>query len=173
MIASQTPSAQMRILRMNTTQVKRNSCKAVILDNDELLVVKKIDETGIYYVIPGGGQNWGEELHDTLKRECLEEVGIEPYEINELICIREFFGSKQTFPNANKQLHQIEFYFHCKVDRNKVCIGHEIDKKQIGIEWLKISNLKNERLFPEIIKDKIMKIMNNEDIKNIYVGSAD
>ncbi len=154
-------------------QKKRNSCKAVIINNKQVLCVKKEDEAGPYYVIPGGGQNWGEELHDALIRECIEEIGTKPIEIFELICIREFIGARQDFPNANKNLHQVEFYWHCSVARENVKTGNNPDAKQIGVEWLDIKNLEHIRLYPHAIKEKIINVNNKTRIGNIYVGAAD
>jgi len=156
----------------NQERIKRNSCKAIIIDDNQLLCVKKSDETGPYFVIPGGGQNWGEELEKTLFRECKEEIGTEPKEVLNLVCIREFLGNKQDFPNANKNLHQIEFYWHCSIDRNKVNMGENPDSKQIGIEWINIKEIDKTRLYPEIIKDRIKKITECKKIENIYVGAA-
>ena len=97
-----------------------------------------------------------------------------------LVCIREYLGFKQDFPNANKNLHQIEFYWHCKIRREDVKNGNNPDSKQIGIEWLKIEELEKFRIYPKIIIEKV-KILNEKMIdensirpsKSIYVGSAD
>ena len=50
----------------------RNSAKAVILKDNKLLAIEKVDRDGQWYLLPGGGQEFGETLIDALKRECLE-----------------------------------------------------------------------------------------------------
>lgn len=52
----------------------RNSAKAIIIQDDELLALKMEDKDGYYFILPGGGQEHGENLHETLKRECKEEM---------------------------------------------------------------------------------------------------
>ena len=41
----------------------RNSAKAVIVKDEKLLTVKIQENGGIYYILPGGGQEHGENLH--------------------------------------------------------------------------------------------------------------
>lgn len=41
----------------------RNSAKAVIIQEGKLLAIKKQDKEGYYYILPGGGQEHGENLH--------------------------------------------------------------------------------------------------------------
>ena len=52
----------------------RNSAKAVIIQNEKILLTKNKDDFGFFYLFPGGGQDHGEELKDAVKRECLEEL---------------------------------------------------------------------------------------------------
>ena len=53
----------------------RNSAKAIIIRNGQILCTKNRDLLEEFYLLPGGGQNHGEPLYETLKRECLEEIG--------------------------------------------------------------------------------------------------
>ncbi|MDF2682566.1 MAG: hydrolase [Brevibacillus sp.] len=39
----------------------RNSAKAVITQNEKILLTKNRDEFGFFYLFPGGGQDHGEE----------------------------------------------------------------------------------------------------------------
>jgi 8-oxo-dGTP diphosphatase len=69
----------------------RNFVKALIVQEGKLLVTKNNDEEGEFYLCPGGGQEHGETFHETLQRECMEEIGQE-VEIGELLFIREYIG---------------------------------------------------------------------------------
>src|SRR5262245_56058956 len=48
----------------------RVSAKAVIVRDDKLLVIAHRDADGEYFLLPGGGQERFESLHDALRREC-------------------------------------------------------------------------------------------------------
>lgn len=55
----------------------RNSAKALIIVDGKLLCTKNEDQWGFFYLLPGGGQNPGENLWDALRRECREEIAAE------------------------------------------------------------------------------------------------
>ncbi|WP_240420529.1 NUDIX domain-containing protein [Paenibacillus periandrae] len=122
----------------------RNSAKAVIFKDNKLLVIKLNDESGIYYLLPGGGQEVGGKLNETLIRECIEETGY-IVEVQELMFIRECF--------LDKNIHRVEFIFKCEIsDETKTLI---MDKNQIGYEWIDIDTIQNEPLFPAGLKKLI------------------
>lgn len=57
----------------------RVSVKAVILKDKKLLLVKEEDDE--FWSIPGGGVDYGENIHGALKRELTEELGVSEQEI--------------------------------------------------------------------------------------------
>ena len=54
----------------------RSTAKAIIIDNDKVLLNKCYDKfNGNYYSLPGGGQDKYESIYDAVIRECKEETG--------------------------------------------------------------------------------------------------
>ncbi|NBB78399.1 MAG: NUDIX domain-containing protein [Verrucomicrobia bacterium] len=130
----------------------RTAARALIITDNQLLTIKMRDRSGIFYILPGGGQRHGETLHEGLKRECLEEIGTE-VEIGPLLYVREYIGKNHEFRKAHHAFHQVENVFRCTLDDpGKIGPGSEHDKKQIGVEWIPLSELPNRRLLPEAIK---------------------
>ena len=130
----------------------RTAARALIIHEQKLLAIKMRDRSGIFYLLPGGGQNHGETLKEGLQRECLEEIGTE-VEIGELLYVREYIGKNHQFRNAHRAFHQVENVFRCTLPRpEEIGPGSELDKKQVGIEWLPLKELPNIRLLPEVIK---------------------
>ena len=96
----------------------RNSAKAIIIKNGCLLTQKNIDSEGDWYLLPGGGQNLGETLEETLRRECIEEIGID-VSVGRLRYIREYIGKNHEFSEHGGDLHQVEFMFECEFNEEQ------------------------------------------------------
>jgi ADP-ribose pyrophosphatase YjhB (NUDIX family) len=73
----------------------RVAAKAVIVQGGRLLVTENVDADGRWYLLPGGGQEPGEALPETLRRECREEVGAD-VEVGELLYVRDYIGRHLT-----------------------------------------------------------------------------
>ena len=55
----------------------KTGAKALVIRDGSILVQKKYRKKKKYYTLPGGTVEDGENLLDTLKRECLEEIDTE------------------------------------------------------------------------------------------------
>jgi 8-oxo-dGTP pyrophosphatase MutT (NUDIX family) len=148
----------------------RNSAKALIVDNNKVLAIKLRDKVGFWYTLPGGGQDPGETLVETLKRECFEEIGAE-VEIRELRFIREYIGGYHEFAETDGDVHAIEFMFECRLaDGAEPGSGIEPDPGQLGVEWLEISRLDKYRLYPLALRPLIGRY--GERDAPIYLGDV-
>lgn len=146
----------------------RNSVKAIIIKDLKILLTKNKDDLGVFYLLPGGGQEKGENMHDTLKRECLEEISSEVV-IKDIIFIREYIGKNHEFAQLDVDIHQIEYMFKCDlVSNNEPKNGCVPDTYQIGIEWIALKKLKELRIYPSILKKVINEDGNFEEIT--YLG---
>ena len=149
----------------------RNSAKAIIIKDGKLLTTKNQGKTWIFHLLPGGGQEFGETLHETLKRECREEIGGK-VEIGELLWIREYRGWKHEFAEFEQGEHTIEFMFMCSlksgVDEK---VASQPDTYQIGVEWIKIEAITKYRFYPQVLKP-LIKSINNRKVSPIYLGDV-
>lgn len=62
----------------------RVTAKALIFDEQNRLLVYKNKEG--HYEIPGGGWEYGETFEDCLRRELMEELGVQPAHISRPVC---------------------------------------------------------------------------------------
>lgn len=130
----------------------RTAARALIILDQKLLAIKMRDRTGVFYILPGGGQRHGETLREGLTRECLEEIGTR-VTVGELLYVREYIGKNHEFRNSHHAFHQVENVFLCSLpDPEGIGPGTEHDKKQIGVEWIPLEDLPACRLLPEVIK---------------------
>ncbi len=70
--------------------------RAVIMHEDELLVVKHPHNT-TFAALPGGHLEWGEDPRECLRREILEELGIEPI-LGRLLYVNTFMDGAHKQP---------------------------------------------------------------------------
>lgn len=148
----------------------RNSAKAIIIKDGKILFTKNKTENGVFYLLPGGGQEHGETLVEALKRECLEEVSADVV-VGELVFIREYIGKNHEFAELDSEVHQVEFMFKCKIiSGNTLSVGHVPDDWQIGFEWLDLDKLSDYRIYPK----EMLKYINSkgEFKKQVYMGSV-
>lgn len=133
----------------------RNSAKALIIEDGKLLCTKNSDQFGIFYLLPGGGQEPGETLPDAVKRECREEIGAE-IEVGDIVLIREYIGKHHAFAEWDAALHQVEFMFSCRLKPGTILqTGAVPDSMQIGYEWLDLKNIDHYRIYPERLKSAL------------------
>ena len=150
----------------------RNSAKAIIIHENQLLVVRHEDSEGAYFGLPGGGQEHGENLHDALRRECLEEIG-EEIEIGDLIFIREYIGKNHEFAIVHDLVHQIEYMFLCMLKEGFKTVENGIapDNGQIGVEWLPLEQLMNYKLYPQQMRKHLLHYLEGKKV-NTYLGDV-
>ncbi|MEM5016972.1 NUDIX domain-containing protein [Metabacillus indicus] len=149
----------------------RTASKAIILKNGNLVAIKKEDEQGYYYILPGGGQEQGENLHENLRRECLEEIGVE-VDIHELVFVRDYVGGNHGFDDNG--FHQLDMMFLCTIKEGQPepSAGTVPDDGQVGVEWLPVETLKDYRVYPITVRDEIMKLHAGEKPEKVYLGDV-
>ena len=91
-------------------------CRAVILHEGKLLVVRHVRDTS-FVALPGGHLEWGEEVIECMRRELLEELGVEP-RIGRLLYINTFIDTGQVQP--------IEFFFEIKNGKDYLFIDEKV-----------------------------------------------
>ena len=130
---------------------------AIIIENGHVLFVK--NEVDDYYYSVGGGVHLGENAEDAVKREVLEETGVE-YEIERLAFIHEnFFDGTGTLDGL--KCHEVAFYFLMKPRGSQELKSNSYSHLQ-GIReymhWLPIEKLKDYVAYPSFFAEKLLCI---------------
>jgi 8-oxo-dGTP diphosphatase len=156
---------------MSNHNQPRPAVKAVILKNDQLLVLEMRDELGIYYKLPGGGQERFETMEEALVRECAEEISLN-VKPDKLLWLADHIFNR---PHKTKsdEGHQTEAFFRCYIiDNAAPQAGHVPDDDQIGIAWLPLDQLVQHRLYPLALRERLSQLKNEDDDKfmALYLG---
>jgi len=148
----------------------RNSAKAVIVQNDKVLLTKNVDREGFFYLFPGGGQEKFETLQEAVIRECVEEIG-RPVQVEDLLFIREYIGRNHQFAEWDADVHQVEFYFRCSLSEAGAdgrFEGNNPDSNQVGVEWVELNRMEEIRIYPAALGVNLKQGV----FKSIYLGDT-
>ena len=148
----------------------RTSVKAVIIQNNQILLQIKRDALSQYAVLPGGGQHKGETLPEALRRECLEEINTE-VEVGELLFVRDYISDHHEFAEANGHVHELELLFACSLPEGyQPQAGEDPDPGQIGVSWVPLSQLEAVNLYPRVLHHYLQHL--DDPQRPIYLGDV-
>jgi 8-oxo-dGTP diphosphatase len=156
-------------MNMPAIRIKmRNSIKAIIVQDERLLVTRAADDLGDYYLLPGGGQEPDETMIDTLQRECLEEIRTRVV-VHDLRVVRDYIGKNHEFDH-DRYSHQVEMMFYCTLPEGAVpAMGRLPNDNQASVEWVPLKELSQYRLYPQTLRAVFADLESN---KRIYYGDV-
>lgn len=145
----------------------RNAVRALVLHDGQVLLLRKhYPDQGDRHALPGGGQEPGELLHESLQRECVEEIGT-TVEIVALNQVAEVFRKRER--NGGQYRHQVEFIFLCRVPSTyQARSGAKPDRHQVAVEWVGLQHLDHLDMRPYGTAGLIRRAM--LDLEAAYVG---
>lgn len=136
--------------------------RAVIIEDDKVLLMHRFKNGQEYWVFPGGGiDDTDQSLEDGLKRECLEELGV-VIEVEDLLM--------EKFYILDNLQGQIQYFYNCKIISGEVGTGTGPEWENRDIEkygtyevvWIPVSLLKDKTVYPFEVRDKIIDKFNKE-----------
>ena len=139
---------------------------AIIEENGCVLFVtsKGVD----YFYTVGGGVHMGEKAEDCIKREVLEETGIE-YEVDHLAMVVENFFTGNFGSVDKMDCHCLEFYFVMKSRGSQELKGNSInaDNEQEELHWIPIADLQKTNIKPSFLRERLPEILNTRQIIHV------
>lgn len=136
----------------------RTSC--VMLDHCKVLL--QYDDTGLTYVLPGGRPELHEDSSAALKREMIEELGIE-VKIERLLFVSENF-----FVDSGINCHEISFIYLANPvkswDEMSFKWPHHAKEGNLNIhfDWFDTDKLENIVLYPVFLRKALNQELPNE-----------
>lgn len=139
----------------------RNSAKALIIKDGKMAAIRINDGGDEWYIMPGGGQESGEQLSETVRREVTEELGLE-VEPKELAFVIEGV--------QGESFHRVDLVFLCEYIRPIENAELHSDTNQTGVEWLDIATLNTSKLYPSKLRRQIMNLYEGKPYR-VYLGN--
>lgn len=114
------------------------------------------------YALPGGNPDPDECLPEALRRELMEELGVE-VEIGEMALCGEVLWSEM----KKETLHMV---FNAKIGEG-LPVLNPVETTALEVVWLPFSDLEKRLMYPNVGKD-IQKYLNGT-LKSSYIGVID
>lgn len=141
----------------------RNSAKALIIRDGKMAAIRIRDANEEWYIMPGGGQEPEETLQETVCREVSEELGINVKCKELLFVVEGVYGER---------FHRVDLIFRCEFINELPHIALQYDTNQVGVEWLDISTLNLQQLYPSKLRRQIMNFCEGKPYK-VYLGNEE
>ncbi len=148
----------------------RPSAKAVVVrDGRVLLNRNRHPETGLeWFGLPGGGQQPGETLPDTVRREVSEETGVLVEPIR-LLWVSELIIMEGNDLGFSPEDHAIEVHFECRV-LGEAGAAVAPDDYQLDHRWLSGSELSSVDFRPTALAGAVEAHLRGDDSGPAYRG---
>ncbi len=143
-------------------KIVRIAASAVIIHDGKILLNRCPDGRGGSFLLgPGGGANHGEDLVDTVKREVMEETGLEVH-VGNLLFVEDLLTEKY---------RMFKFWFLCDLVGGELIETDEAKIEGIvNVGWYGKEELASEIVFPAPIKDLDWDDLKNGERKTEYFG---
>lgn len=138
--------------------------RAVIIDQDYILLCKTLDLPSSFYFLPGGHVEHGESVETSLLRELMEETGATSKIKRFLGCLEYSFE-----PGYSSICHNHEYNFIFEVELDAVKSNHKVPQLEAHIEllWIPLHELSEIDFRAEPLRELIPQWL-NLDINNAF-----
>ncbi|MDA3901236.1 MAG: NUDIX domain-containing protein [Spirochaetes bacterium] len=132
----------------------------LLIENGSLLMVCHKKNNRSYWLLPGGGVEYGETLQEALAREFEEELGIivEPKDL--------LFSIDSIAPSGKR--HIVNLVFSCSYLSGTYRLGS--DKRLFDFKFLSLAELSDVTIYPSF-KKQLIEYITGADNKRVYLGS--
>jgi ADP-ribose pyrophosphatase YjhB (NUDIX family) len=134
---------------------------AIIVQDQTVLMVKHAKDGREYWMLPGGGVDFGESLSEALVRELKEEVCID-------VKPRELVLANDSIP-PDKHRHIINLYFLADLVGGTAALGE--DPRIVEVAYIPLRDLNSVTMFPDIGPELLRLLQNDETHPMSYLGN--
>jgi TDG/mug DNA glycosylase family protein len=149
-----------RSLREWIEPVPRRAVRALVVDGDERVLLMRFENQAtreVWWATPGGGVEPGEDELATLRRELLEEAGLDGVEVGPIVWRRE-----HVYPWQRRLLRQAEVFHLVRVERHEAVPTIDLVPEGIsGHRWWTLDELAatDERISPRALATGVRALL--------------
>lgn len=123
----------------------------VLINADAVLVQRA--ESDSFWALPGGRGEFGAASHDTIRREFVEEIGLE-------VQVQRLLWVVENFFELGEPYHEISFYYHLfpfgPIPSGPVFTGRREDRNPpLVFQWVPLQQLADLRLYPSFLPEAL------------------
>lgn len=133
----------------------------VVVKDESVLFIKQEKNGKEYWLLPGGGLDYGETFYNCLKREFQEELNIE-IEPKEML-----FLSEGIAPDLSR--HIVSVYFKAEWISGDIKLGEEMILKEA--KFINISEMEKYTIYPNIKKEIIEYVRDRSSHTIKYISN--
>ncbi|MBP6282085.1 MAG: NUDIX domain-containing protein [Leptotrichiaceae bacterium] len=146
---------------MEETLRPRVRVAGILIENNKILLIEHLKKNKKYWLVPGGGVDWGESTAEALIREYKEETNLD-------ITVEKFLFLSETIA-PDKKKHVINLYFQIKIIKNSIYNMKLGDERNLtDLKFITKEEIENIKLYPNI-KTQLIQLLNEEKIAP-YLG---
>ena len=152
---------QQRIKEEFGNKLRVRVCGICIKENSILMVNhSSLSESDHFWAPPGGGMEYGQTAEENLKREFMEETGLE-IEVEKFLFVYEYL---------KPPLHAVELFFKVKEVGGKLITGYDPEMKKTeqiisDVQYISIESL--IKMDKKIVHQILSKLKNINSIGNL------
>ncbi len=130
----------------------------ILITGEGILLIAHKKNNDVYWLLPGGGVDYGESLSEALVREFIEELNIN------IVVSDLAFISDSIDPAGDR--HVVNICFICSYTGGEYLLGNE--ERLHGFSFFKRDEIHEIKLFPPI-NDELISIMDS-GVSGKYIG---
>lgn len=141
----------------------RVAANALIIRGEDALLVEFSGGTRTaHFNFPGGGVELGETLEEAVRREVLEETGLE-VSVERLLLVVESVASRNTNTILGQRVpwNELRFFFLCRPmpGSPEARLPDVPDGQQTGVKWVPLDRLPFEPVLPQVSRELIQAVL--------------
>ena len=129
----------------------------ILIEDNKILLIQHHKNNKKYWLIPGGGNDWGETTKEALIREYKEETNMD-IEVDEFL-----FFSETISPDKKRHVLNLFYKIH-RNNKNDSIIKLGEEAVLTDLKFVTKEEMETMIIYPNI-KKNLLKLMNNEKIR--------